>query len=280
MKTILNRKINSAFQKYEKAGFGGLLMLYPRRFYGKIKSFDNFWGQVVALRGDKAKIDGLNFTVVPTIPKKEKAQFLFDRYERPERVAIKKFLDFSEPVIEFGGNVGVVSCVVNKKLVNPERHVVIEANPDLIPFLERNRKINDCRFQIVNAAVAHGVNEVTFNISENILASSVQVKGERSITVPAVNLESLIEEYKFTSCTLVCDIEGGEIELVNCEPEILKEKVSTFFVEVHAKFTGQTAVDNLIKKLEGLGFKAVFNRWSNIVFQNMNKKFNTSGKVK
>lgn len=270
MKAILNKKINSAFQKYEKSGVSGLLMLYPRRFYNRVKKFDSIWGKLIELRGDTAKIDGLRFSVVPTVSRKEKAQFLFDRYERPERLAIKQFLNPSEPVVEFGGNIGVISCVTNKNLKNPERHIVVEANPDLIPFLEENRRLNNCRFKIENAAVAHETDEVTFNISENILASSVQVKGERSITVPATTLEAIIEKNEFPTCTLICDIEGGEIELVEKESEILRKKVSTFFVEVHAKFTGQTAVDNLIEKLKNLGFEIAFNRWSNIVFQNKN----------
>ncbi len=74
-------------------------------------------------------------------------------------------------------------------LNNPAQHIVVEANPDLIPFLEKNRQFNKCDFQIINSAVAHGVDEVTFNISNNILASSVQTKGERSVTVSATTLQ-------------------------------------------------------------------------------------------
>ena len=268
----INNKISSAYQKYQSSGLSGLVMLYPRRLYNRIIRLDRFWGNLVELRGDVVKIDGLKFIVVPTISKKEKGKFLFDRYERPERIAIKQFFNPSEPVIEFGGNIGVVSCIINRKLIDPEKHVVVEANPDLIPFLEKNRQHNKCQFQILNSAVAHGVDEVSFNISDNILASSVQTKGERSVTVSATTLESILEKYKFPTCTLVCDIEGGEIELIEYESEIIKKRISTLFVEVHAKFTGQEAVDNLINKLKKNGFEIVFNRWSNIVFQNLNMK--------
>jgi len=227
---------------------------------------------VVELRGNLVQIDGIEFVVdVPTITTSQKARFLFDRYERPERLAVKQFLNPTMPVIEFGGSIGVVSCVINKRLNNPQQHVVVEANPGLIPFLERNRDRNKCQFQIINYAVAHEVNEVSFNLSDDFLGSSVQIKGQRTVSIPAITLNAILNQYRFATCTLVCDIEGGEIDLIEYESDLIKERVATILMEVHAKFTGQAAVDSMLSRLRSLGFEILFNRWSNIVLQNKNK---------
>jgi len=149
---MLKEKFASGVARYNRDGVKGVLSLYPNRVYQWIKSHDSVWGRVVELKGNKIKIEGSTFNVdIPFLTCRQKANFMFDRYERPERIALREFLDPSAPVIEFGGNIGVVSCVVNRRLTNPENHIVVEANPELIPYLERNRKINNCRFQIVNA---------------------------------------------------------------------------------------------------------------------------------
>ena len=41
-------------------------------------------------------------------------------------------------VLELGGCLGVISVVVNSRLTDPSRHVVVEANPKLIKYLEHN----------------------------------------------------------------------------------------------------------------------------------------------
>jgi hypothetical protein len=51
-----------------------------------------------------------------------------------------------------GGCIGVVSCVINRVLQEPSRHVVVEGNPYIIPALQCNRDFNGCSFQI-----EHGV---------------------------------------------------------------------------------------------------------------------------
>lgn len=248
------------------------MMLYPRRVYQKLMSFNTFWGRVVEFRKNVVHIEGSKFKVdVPSITRDQKANFLFDRYERPERVALRQYLNRSLPVIEFGGNIGVVSCIVNKRLTRPQNHVVVEANPELIPFLERNRRINNCQFRIDNSAVRYGTSDLTFHINENILASSAQMKRGRSVTVPTVTLGALLDLHGFQTCTLICDIEGGEIDLITYEQDVLKNRVSTIFLEVHPKITGRNAIDCIVDVLSRMKFEICFDRWSNMVFQNQNK---------
>src|SRR5882672_2309936 len=87
-------------------------------------------------------------------------------FESPERHAIKTFLDPSLPVVEFGGCIGVVACMTNRRLRDAARHVVVEANPEIAPLLEANRKRNRSRFFIVEKAIGYGSDFVTFHLND------------------------------------------------------------------------------------------------------------------
>ena len=192
-------------------------------------------------------------------------------YERPERDALEKYLDPALPVVEFGGCIGVVSCLTNKRLNDPARHVVVEANPELLPLLEENRERNGCRFEVLHRAVGYGGETVTFHIDENVLASSAQVASSRPITVPATTLRSVLDERGFALCTLICDIEGGEIELVERERDVLRERVATFIAEVHRSRVGAGPVEKMFETLEGIGFAWFFLDEETYVF--LNRRF-------
>ena len=53
-------------------------------------------------------------------------------------------------IVEFGGGIGVISCLANRRIGQRDRHIVVEANPHLIPLLEKNRSLNRCAFTVVN----------------------------------------------------------------------------------------------------------------------------------
>ena len=62
------------------------------------------------------------------------------KYEVEEIKLLELIPDINRlSVLELGGCLGVVSVILNKKLDNPEKHIVIEANPKLIKYLEHNK---------------------------------------------------------------------------------------------------------------------------------------------
>lgn len=189
-------------------------------------------------------------------------------YEKPEREALEKYLDATLPVVEFGGCIGVVSCLTNKKLCEPKRHVVIEANPDLLSLLKENRDRNGCRFEVLHRAVSYGGASVVFHIDDNVLASNVQFATSRPVAVPATTLRSILDERGFARCTLICDIEGGEVELVERETDVLRERVATMIVEVHRSRLGEAPVEKMFETLEEIGFARFFLDEETYVFQN------------
>jgi FkbM family methyltransferase len=147
--------------------------------------------------------------------------------------------------------------VTNKLLTNPTAHVVVEANPMAIPQLELNRKLNGCQFEIVNRAIAYGVESITFRPSTNLAGSSITRDGDQApVTVNTVSLGELVHDRGFKRFNLVCDIEGLEYDLVCQELEVLQH-ADTIIMETHARYIGEEKLRVIMTKLQDLGLKVV-----------------------
>src|SRR5215212_6700577 len=175
----LASKLDTAKRIYNQGGIPGVLSTINERIRDLPDHLHSWWwdehpfaGRIVEWRGNIVQADGLRFSVAhPAITRGVKGLFLLNRYERPEREALKTCIDPTLPVIELGASIGVISCLTNKRLLDSSRHVVVEANPDLIPLLKTNREHNRCRFKVLHAALSYSANEVEFLISDSILAS-------------------------------------------------------------------------------------------------------------
>lgn len=213
-------------------------------------------GRFVGMSTDIMRLDGCKFSIAKDrVPANVVDLLLSDLYEEPERTALKKFLDPELPVVELGACIGVVSCLTNRRLHKPEKHVVVEANPALLPLLEQNRARNDCHFKIVHAAVSHGAKAITFNVADNILASGVHGDERHGVVVSTVTLERLLNEHSFERATLICDIEGAELQLVEHELKTLSERVVMIIMELHDRIVGQEPTQRMLDALDSVGFK-------------------------
>jgi FkbM family methyltransferase len=232
---------------------------------------EHWWlGLWVVCAGNVVRVDSCTFLVShPAIRTGAKSLFLLGGYERAEREMLIAYLDRSVPVIELGGSLGVVACITNRLLKQPRRHVVVEANPDLISLLEGNRDRNGCAFTVVNRAIAYGKESTTFYIDgKDFLGSSVQIRTDRPIRVPTVTLGRIIAGFGIDVCTLVCDIEGGETDLVRHEPEVLQEYVAMIIIEVHGWRVGQRQGTETLHTLERIGFRCLHEKDGTYVFRN------------
>ena len=246
-------------------GVAGVLSALKDRYLDNWagRSLDWCYGKALELKGDVVEIDGCTFSLEsPAITTTSKSKFMFNRYERPERDAVRRFVDPGVPVVEFGGALGVIACVTNRKLSEPERHVVVEANPQLVPLLLRNRDRNRCRFTVLPRVIAYGWDRVPFYADRGnfVIGTAVRAEGSEprsAVEVETTNLRSIVEEYRFDSCTLVCDIEGGEEELIRYEADILSQSVMTLILEVHEWILGEKRVGELLRQIAKLGFKTV-----------------------
>jgi FkbM family methyltransferase len=182
---------------------------------------------------------------------------LNNSYELPERRAVVRYLRRDLPVVELGGSIGVVACVTNKLLKDQTAHLVVEANPLAIPYLERNKQLNRCKFEIMNRAVAYGSNTVTFRPSSDMCGNSVTTAGdENPVTIPTAQLRDLLHHRGFSRFNLVCDIEGMEYDLVRNEADVLK-RADTIIIETHARLIGKDKLSSMMIRLQELGFRVI-----------------------
>jgi len=212
-------------------------------------------GRLIELCGNTWKLDGLHFSLnTPSMVTGLKGRFFWNMYERTERALIKKHISHDLPVVEGGASIGVVSCLTNSLLAHPKNHVVVEANPELVEILEENRNRNGCKFSIVCAALDASGPTTTFYVHEKSVGGSVQRKTNKQITVPAISIQSLLKKHRWEKITLIIDIEGGEIDLIRKESDILRKHVALLIVEMHPCMFTQEEIHEAFKCVKSLGF--------------------------
>jgi FkbM family methyltransferase len=210
-----------------------------------------------ARRRGYVRIDGCRFSLQGIDPASSMYSVLMlGCYELPERRAIAKYLDPAWPVIELGGCAGVVACITNRRLQQPQAHVVVEANPAMMPLLERNQKMNGCGFRVVNAAIAYDGATTTYSPSADAMSNRLNsgLAGAPAITVPNRSLASLAAESGFNGFTLICDIEGHEYELLRQEPEAVAQ-ARLLILETHERYIGPEKHQFVLRQLAELGFQ-------------------------
>jgi len=227
-----------------------------------------FIGRLVEIGGDRVTLHGLTFSVDnPLITTREKGLIYLGRHESHEIMMVHRHLVAELPVVELGGGIGVVSCIINRKLAHPRDHIVLEANPDLIPTLDTNRRINQCEFQIRNVALAYGCPEIALAI-DSFAASRVGGAGQRQVRVATTTLAQLLQESGFARINLVADIEGAEVHLVEQEGTLLSQRVRTLILETHPRFTGVERTARMLAAIESLGFTEAARSRNVFAFEN------------
>ena len=161
-----------------------------------------------------------------------RGRFALNRYEVQEAKYISKYLPSNSKVLELGSCIGYISCLINQVLINKENHVTLEANPNLIKWIKKNRDINNCSFHIENSIIS-AESENIFYIHDLIVGGSNKRKTPNKRKIDGVSIDFLEKKYDIEFDTLIMDIEGGELDLLRDN----KQKISMFkrvFFEVHS----------------------------------------------
>lgn len=194
----------------------------------------------------KLKISGIIFTNFIKVFKKNgvkihvpfeltdtefRGRFLLNSYEKEEAKYLSKFLPSSAQILELGSCLGFISCLSNKIIDNGFNHVVLEANPNLIPWIKKNKEVNNCKFSIENSIISKNKLN-TFYIHDLIVGGSTKRKTGKEVIIDGVNFDFLEHKYSISFDTLIMDIEGGELEVLrNFQKDIAKLK--RVFLELH-----------------------------------------------
>jgi FkbM family methyltransferase len=220
---------------------------------------DHAWmGRWVAMRGNYVTIDGCRFDVShPAISDAMRSRLWRGRYERSERAVLAAILDPERPVIELGGGIGVVAAIVNRRLRDPHEHVVIEPNPSLIRVLERQRMLNGAAFAIEHGALDYsGLPFALLPVDTAFIEARVGTSG-RTRHVPSLTFLDVVERYPWRDVTLICDIEGMEVDLVWREGDLVARHCRTIVMEIHPEFRSETECRSVFAGLHSRGFETV-----------------------
>jgi FkbM family methyltransferase len=247
----LLRKIRTAGRVWSREGARGVARELRRNVWEWRRQGE--WWEL--RKSPYIKLGGCRFTV-DSIDDMSRWLLLDGSFEEEERALVRRFLEPSFAVIELGGNIGVVACTTNRLLADPSKHVVVEPNPRVIPILAANKALNRCGFQIVERIVAYGGDSATLFLDDNPQRSSLSgLSGTEAVEVKAVTLQAIQEQFGFDRFMLICDIEGGEFEMVEREAELMAAKAPVVVMEIHPDLGGPGSEERLQKRMESVGYR-------------------------
>ncbi len=186
------------------------------------------------------------------------------RYEGREIACGLAAIPDGARLLELGAGSGVVGAVLNRNL-KLAATLSVEANPDLLPFIERLHRHNGLEAAIT---VKHGVvlsapdapEAVTFHVQGNFLGSSLQArpgKRTRQVQVPVLRYDEL--KKSFPHDAIMMDIEGGELDFLR-HADLTGVRV--FVAEMHRDVYGREGMQECRRLLEagGLSFDGDLSR--------------------
>ena len=197
------------------------------------------------------------------VSKKNIASVFWGFYESAEIRFIEKYLNETTDVIELGSSLGVVSSHIVSRLCVGQKLICVEANPNLVRNIEENIKRANkqgCTVSVINKAIGYHSKKVYLQLSSNnteTRVSGADDKSDQSICIETSTLQQIVNDNLTGNYTLVCDIEGSEIELLINDEAVLK-KCTYLFIELHD--TIYNTINYTVKQLRELivskhGFK-------------------------
>ncbi|AXX97107.1 FkbM family methyltransferase [Profundibacter amoris] len=195
------------------------------------------------------------------------------RYEGHETHAVKKHIEEQDRVLELGAGTGYVAMQIACR-IDAGNLLAIEANPKMIPVIEKNLTANALEdVTVVNAAVVpddFSEDQITFHITAAFWASSLNPtiakkwKSTKSVKVPAIKIGTLFQEHKPT--VVIMDIEGGEEGLFD---SLWPEHIRLLVIELHPTLYPDRVIKQIFDQMSasGLTYCPIGSRGQVVVFK-------------
>ncbi|WP_114393831.1 FkbM family methyltransferase [Oleisolibacter albus] len=174
----------------------------------------------------------------------------FGSYESTERNSVVPLIRTDDRVLEIGAGIGYLACAIARN-AKPKMHKIIEANPKLIPVIQKNLRANNVEVDVVNAVLGDSERKVDFYIGRDFWDASL-VKAPyhtESILVDMIDARNFVQDISPT--VLIMDIEGGEAQLL---PLIPLDTIRLVCIELHPDQIGSGSVTKLISYVIAAGF--------------------------
>lgn len=154
-------------------------------------------------------------------------------YERPEQLQAYTHVRPDFCVLELGARYGLISCLVNRLLSNPKKHVVVEPDAAVIPALERNRNFMPSAFSIHQGIVAPKTDECAKLVqlgSASYVAyhDAQQTNDKQDEGIEICTFEELQTNVGMTFDCLIADCEGGLEKFLSTVENVAQFKLIMF----------------------------------------------------
>lgn len=191
----------------------------------------------VRAHGPVFSYHGLEVRVPPEIGRYALNSLIRGKYEPDEAAMILKYLPSDLPVIELGGSLGVVSRLIRSRIGPDRRHLVVEANADLLDTCRANATADASpgATELIHKAVHYDAPSVRFHVGVDVHSGAVG-GGDGSGSVREVGAErfdAIVARLPAgTPYSLVSDIEGAEYDIFERDREALAS-AQVAIVEIH-----------------------------------------------
>jgi FkbM family methyltransferase len=175
------------------------------------------------------------------------------RYESAEAREIPRIVQPAERIVELGTGLGFIALTA-LRTGKVARLAGYEANPRLIPVIEKNARLNGLELEVHNAVVdpREDGGTVPFYLRQDFWASSMSPEpfGYREeVRVPRVSFDSVRERYRPTM--LIVDIEGGEEILFR---DVALTGIKKIYMELHQNVIGRVGMKNVFDFMSAKDF--------------------------
>ena len=197
----------------------------------------NIIGTWVTLNGGKIVSHGVDLNVNnPQITNSVKYHLFSQKYEEQEFNLITKHFQQDLDVVEFGGGIGFISCIIGKKINPLNKQIVVEPNPNILSLLKSNKLLNNCNFEIIPYAYSSHVSNVMLDIGGPFESNHITTTSKTTVEVSTINLLEIVKKYDLNQFFLVADVEGKEFDLIQKEFKIISAHCPMVLIEFHDKF--------------------------------------------
>lgn len=233
--------------------FYGESIYFFNVYFNSFKELKYAW-QIAFYPFKTFNINGVNLYIDRKLISNNILKAIFkNNYEKGENSVINQILVSGDKLFEIGTGIGYNS-ITAAKIIGEDRVKSYEANPKLINLIQTNYDLNNVKIELINKVLTNDDHpqKIKFFVSENFWESSlIDNQNDSYVMVETCNFKE--ELLKFEPNTILCDIEGGEIELLSIELPLFVKKI---ILDTHPFFEqiGDFKNSSLIQNLMSQGF--------------------------
>ena len=231
------------------------------------------WVEISQLRlnNNISNMEHISLYLDPNIISRDIAlKIIRGKYESSEAILLTLFLPEHTDVIDLGGGIGYISCHISHLTGSKSSIISVEASESSANLIEKNKELNSCNFEVVNAAYNPDSEYTEISVLDNIYSNSIFRDSDVTERIQSITLNEIVSQYNIGNFSLVCDIEGAEYRLIREELELLSSSCEMLFIEWHDKLGENRKISSTEARnqLEDVGFKLVNNYQHVEVYEN------------